>query len=75
MASQIASARFVELDGDDHWFFAGAQQPVIEAVERFVAKDRPLSAQRHEVRRRGSNSEIGLIRTPSMSALTPPSGK
>jgi pimeloyl-ACP methyl ester carboxylesterase len=37
MASQIAGAQFVELDGDDHWFFAGAQQPVIEAIERFVS--------------------------------------
>jgi DNA-binding SARP family transcriptional activator/pimeloyl-ACP methyl ester carboxylesterase len=36
MASHIRGAEFVELDGDDHWFFAGAQQPVIEAVKRFV---------------------------------------
>jgi pimeloyl-ACP methyl ester carboxylesterase len=36
MASQITGAQFVELDGDDHWFFAGAQQPVLEAIKRFV---------------------------------------
>src|SRR6185437_11321379 len=36
MASHIRGAEFVELDGDDHWFFAGAQQPVIEAVKQFV---------------------------------------
>jgi pimeloyl-ACP methyl ester carboxylesterase len=36
MAGKITGAQFVELDGDDHWFFAGAQQPVIEAVKRFV---------------------------------------
>ena len=36
MASQITGAQFVELDGNDHWFFAGAQQPVIEAIKRFV---------------------------------------
>lgn len=36
MASQIAGAQFVELDGNDHWFFAGAQQPVLEAIKRFV---------------------------------------
>ena len=36
MASQINGAQFVELDGDDHWFFAGAQQPVFEAIKRFV---------------------------------------
>jgi DNA-binding SARP family transcriptional activator/pimeloyl-ACP methyl ester carboxylesterase len=36
MASQISGAQFVELDGNDHWFFAGAQQPVLEATKRFV---------------------------------------
>jgi DNA-binding SARP family transcriptional activator/pimeloyl-ACP methyl ester carboxylesterase len=36
MAGHIAGAQFVELDGDDHWFFAGAQQPVLQAVKRFV---------------------------------------
>jgi pimeloyl-ACP methyl ester carboxylesterase len=37
MASQITGAQFVELDGNDHWFFAGAQQPVLEAIRRFVS--------------------------------------
>ena len=36
MASKITGAQFVELDGNDHWFFAGAQQPVLEAIKRFV---------------------------------------
>ena len=36
MASQITGAQFVELDGEDHWFFAGARQPVLEAIKRFV---------------------------------------
>ncbi|HTG21529.1 MAG TPA: alpha/beta fold hydrolase [Reyranella sp.] len=36
MASKITGAQFVELDGHDHWFFAGAQQPVREAIKRFV---------------------------------------
>jgi pimeloyl-ACP methyl ester carboxylesterase len=36
MASQITGAQYVELDGNDHWFFAGAQQPVLEAIKRFV---------------------------------------
>jgi pimeloyl-ACP methyl ester carboxylesterase len=36
MASRITGAQFVELDGNDHWFFAGAQQPVLEAIRRFV---------------------------------------
>lgn len=37
IASRIGGARFVELDGNDHWFFAGAQQPVLEAIRRFVS--------------------------------------
>jgi DNA-binding SARP family transcriptional activator/pimeloyl-ACP methyl ester carboxylesterase len=37
IARRIAGAQFVELDGNDHWFFAGAQQPVLEAVKRFVS--------------------------------------
>jgi DNA-binding SARP family transcriptional activator/pimeloyl-ACP methyl ester carboxylesterase len=36
MASHITGAEFVELDGDDHWFFAGAQQTLLEAIRRFV---------------------------------------
>ena len=36
MASKIAGAQFVELDGNDHWFFAGARQPVLDAIKRFV---------------------------------------
>ena len=36
MARQITGAQFVELDGDDHWFFAGARQPVLDAINRFV---------------------------------------
>ena len=31
LASHIAQARFVELDGVDHWPFAGHQQPVLTA--------------------------------------------
>jgi pimeloyl-ACP methyl ester carboxylesterase len=46
MAEQIIGAQFVELEGDDHWFFAGARQPVIEAIKEFIAKHRLLTAQR-----------------------------
>ena len=59
MASKITGAQFVELDGDDHWFFAGAQQPVLEAIKRFLAKAPTLSAAGREARRRGLKSEIG----------------
>ncbi len=47
MAGQIAGAQFVELDGDDHWFFAGDRQPVLEAIKRFVTT---LSRARKPVR-------------------------
>ncbi|WP_063682426.1 alpha/beta fold hydrolase [Bradyrhizobium stylosanthis] len=36
IASRIRAAKFVELDGDDHWFFAGDQRPVLDAIGRFV---------------------------------------
>jgi hypothetical protein len=36
VASRIRGAQFVELDGNDHWFFAGDQQPVLEAIRRFT---------------------------------------
>lgn len=35
-ADRIAGARFVELDGHDHWFFAGAQAPALAAIHQFV---------------------------------------
>jgi DNA-binding SARP family transcriptional activator/pimeloyl-ACP methyl ester carboxylesterase len=37
LASHIPQARFVELDGNDHWAFAGDQQPVLETVGQFIA--------------------------------------
>ena len=36
LASHIAQARFVELDGSDHWAFAGDQQPVLASIRQFV---------------------------------------
>jgi pimeloyl-ACP methyl ester carboxylesterase len=36
LANQIGGAQFVELDGNDHWFFAGAQQPALEAIKGFI---------------------------------------
>jgi pimeloyl-ACP methyl ester carboxylesterase len=36
LASHIAQARFVELDGADHWAFAGDQQPVLASIRDFV---------------------------------------
>jgi pimeloyl-ACP methyl ester carboxylesterase len=36
LASHIAQAQFVELDGADHWAFAGDQKPVLASVRQFV---------------------------------------
>jgi DNA-binding SARP family transcriptional activator len=38
LASHIKGARFIELEGSDHWFFAGEQEPVIEAIRGFVVE-------------------------------------
>jgi DNA-binding SARP family transcriptional activator/pimeloyl-ACP methyl ester carboxylesterase len=36
LANHIAQARFIELDGADHWPFAGDQQPVLASIRQFV---------------------------------------
>ena len=36
LANHIPQARFIELDGADHWVFAGDQQAVLDSVRRFV---------------------------------------
>jgi pimeloyl-ACP methyl ester carboxylesterase len=36
LANHIPQARFIELDGADHWVFAGDQQAVLDRVRRFV---------------------------------------
>ncbi|MGJ4923059.1 alpha/beta fold hydrolase [Bradyrhizobium sp. HKCCYLRH2060] len=36
LAGQIRHARFVELDGADHWMFAGDQRPVLASIEAFL---------------------------------------
>jgi pimeloyl-ACP methyl ester carboxylesterase len=41
LAKHIAQASFIELDGADHWAFAGDQQPVLAAIQQFVASLAP----------------------------------
>jgi pimeloyl-ACP methyl ester carboxylesterase len=36
LASHIAHARFIELEGTDHWVFAGDQHPVLTNIKQFV---------------------------------------
>jgi pimeloyl-ACP methyl ester carboxylesterase len=38
LATGIRNARFVELAGDDHWFWAGDQEPLIWHIREFVAR-------------------------------------
>jgi len=38
LAGHIPQARFIELDGDDHWAFAGDQRAVLDRVRQFVAE-------------------------------------
>ena len=47
IASHIQGAHFIELEGDDHWFFAGEQEPVIEAIRHFIADLRPGHGLKH----------------------------
>jgi hypothetical protein len=36
LAGGIPSAHFVELAGDDHWYWAGDQQPVLAEMRAFI---------------------------------------
>ncbi len=36
LASNIPGADFVELEGDDHWFWVGDQKPLLSAVKRLA---------------------------------------
>lgn len=38
LASRIPGARFVEVDGDDHWFWVGDQKPLLEAIGGFARR-------------------------------------
>jgi class 3 adenylate cyclase len=42
MAERIPNAKFVELEGDDHLFFVGDIDPVIEETEEFVTGHRSV---------------------------------
>jgi DNA-binding SARP family transcriptional activator/pimeloyl-ACP methyl ester carboxylesterase len=41
LAGHIAQARFIELEGSDHWAFAGDQRPVLANIEQFVTNLAP----------------------------------
>jgi pimeloyl-ACP methyl ester carboxylesterase len=45
LASQIAGARFVQLPGDEHFFWVGEYDGMLEEIERFVAEFRGQEAE------------------------------
>ncbi len=45
MAGHITGAQFVELDGQDHWFFAGDRQPVLAALNALSTPCRATAGQ------------------------------
>jgi hypothetical protein len=38
LAAAIRGARLVELDGDDHWFWAGNQRSILEEIRAFARR-------------------------------------
>lgn len=36
LADNIPGARYVELEGDDHWFFLGESQPILSEIRNFI---------------------------------------
>jgi pimeloyl-ACP methyl ester carboxylesterase len=36
LASRIPNAKYVELEGQDHWFFVGDSQPILDEIQTFV---------------------------------------
>jgi class 3 adenylate cyclase len=42
IGSRIPGAKYVELEGQDHFIFAGDQDPVLDEVEEFLTGTRPI---------------------------------
>ncbi|CDX28577.1 Transcriptional regulator, SARP family [Mesorhizobium sp. ORS 3359] len=38
LAAKIPGARFIEVDGDDHWFWVGDQQPLLNRISAFARR-------------------------------------
>jgi DNA-binding SARP family transcriptional activator len=36
LAGQIPGAKYVEFEGDDHWFFIGDSQPILQEIKLFI---------------------------------------
>jgi DNA-binding SARP family transcriptional activator/pimeloyl-ACP methyl ester carboxylesterase len=46
LAHHIAQARYVELPGDDHWWWVGDTTPLLEEIERFIWDQIPSPRQK-----------------------------
>jgi DNA-binding SARP family transcriptional activator/pimeloyl-ACP methyl ester carboxylesterase len=46
LAAHIPQARYVELPGDDHWWWVGDTRPLQDEIERFIQSYRPPSVRR-----------------------------
>ena len=46
LATHIPQARYVELPGDDHWWWVGDTAPLHDEIERFIRSYSPPSARR-----------------------------
>ncbi len=42
LAAHIPEARYVELPGDDHWWWSGDYEAIIEEIQEFLTGDRPI---------------------------------
>ncbi len=45
LAAHIPEARYVELPGDDHWWWSGDYEAIIEEIQEFLTGDRPVPEQ------------------------------
>jgi hypothetical protein len=45
LAAQIPLARYVELPGEDHWWWVGQTDRLLEEIHDFVQQQYPLGAQ------------------------------
>src|ERR1700758_1546403 len=60
LAERIAHARLVELDGDDHEWFAGDSERVIDEIESFLTGGRAVTPTNRVLSTRVVNEHLGL---------------